>query len=411
MLRRFPIFCLGCLILWGATPSLAPCFAQTPEGQPIRVLANTHAVSFGQQIGFHLEAISETPFTSIVLAYRTSDTQGTTVETISIRPSTSVSVDHVHEIARRYVRPFVLVSYWWTLADASPARLVTEPQHFVYADNRFDWQTLSADALNVHWYRGDLKVAQQALDVAIAGLSRAQQDIGQSAVRPIEVYFYANADDMRAALPPGSAQDAEALTLYETNVILISFGPEAVYIPELRRVLPHEVTHALLHEAMSNDHDRVPLWLSEGLATSVQYSFAPDPEAQSLLLETARQGTWLPLQDLCAMFPHDAAGSRLAYAESASAIGYIRDRYGRQGLRDLVAAYGDGSTCEGGVYRALGITLDSLETQWRASLAPQSAWVRFWQINGSWVILSILITAFPLAFLLPVRARTMSARH
>jgi hypothetical protein len=84
---------------------------------------------------------------------------------------------------------------------------------------------------------------------------------------------------------------------------------------------------------------------------------------------------------------------------------FIRDRYGRQGLRDLVAAYVDGATCEGGVYRALGIALEGLESQWLASLTPQSALAAFWQRNGAWVILLILFAALPFVFVLPSHVR------
>jgi hypothetical protein len=108
---------------------------------------------------------------------------------------------------------------------------------------------------------------------------------------------------------------------------------------------------------------------------------------------------------LCAAFPQSSARARLAYAESASVITYIRDRYGRQALRDLVAAYGDGATCEGGVQRVLALSLDRLQAQWSQSLAPQSGWRLFWQNSGAWVVLLALLFLVFLALVIPVRAR------
>jgi hypothetical protein len=393
---------LWCLSLTGLPGGRPPVLAQGS----IRVLESAYAISFGHEMRFSLQVESASPITSVVLAYRTSDTGGTTVETLSVSPATSLRAEYVHQIARRYVRPFVEVTYWWTIVDAAQARLVTEPRQFTYVDDRYDWQMLTGDAVHVHWYRGDLKIAQQALDVAAEGLSRAGQDIAPDVpARPIDVYLYASRADMLAALPPGSPSGVEAMTLNGMNVVLVSFPPEAAYIPDLRRVLPHEATHARIHEATQDAHDRVPLWLSEGLATSMQYAFVPDPVAQTMLEEATRQDALIPLLDLCAAFPRDATSAGLAYAESASVIGYIGDRHGRQAVRDLIAAYVDGATCEGGVYRVLGITLDGLEAQWRASLAPQAGWVTFWRANGAWIILLLLITALPLVFLLPLRAR------
>jgi hypothetical protein len=286
------------------------------------------------------------------------------------------------------------------------ARLTTEPQTFAYADNRFEWQTLSQSVVTIHWYRGDMRVAQKALDAAITGLDRARQDIDINATRqPIDVYLYESADDMQAALPAGTPTGTEALTLYETSVILAASGLQEANVLDLQRILPHEVTHALVHEATQSDFDSVPLWLSEGLATSVQYTFAPDPDAQLLMKDAARDQALISLDTLCAAFPQSPARARLAYAESASVIGYIRDRYGRRALRDLVAAYGDGATCEGGVQRVLSLSLDRLQAQWSQSLAPQSGWRTFWKDSGAWAILLLLSLLFVVPFVIPVRGR------
>jgi hypothetical protein len=188
-------------------------------------------------------------------------------------------------------------------------------------------------------------------------------------------------------------------------VILAASGLQEANVLDLQRILPHEVTHALIHEVTQSDFDSVPLWLSEGLATSVQYTFAPDPDAQLLMKEAARDQALISLDTLCAAFPQSPARARLAYAESASVIGYIRDRYGRRALRDLVAAYGDGATCEGGVQRVLSLSLDRLQAQWSQSLAPQSGWRTFWKDSGAWVILLILSLLIVVPFVIPVRGR------
>jgi hypothetical protein len=384
------------LFIWAgiAYGTLAPALAFAEE--PIRVRASTHTFVFGQTMRFSLTVSSASPVQSVVLAYRTSDTPGTTIEALRFDAGTSVSVDHVHEIERRYVRPFVQVTYWWTIVNAAGTKLTTEPQTFDYVDNRFDWQVLAEEIVRVHWYQGSLKVAQQALDVAVAGLSRAQQDVHVEGIRKsIDIYLYANVGDLGLALPAGLPLGADALTLYETNVILVPFAPEATHIPQLQRILPHEVTHALLHEATRSDFDQVPAWLSEGLATSVEYTFAPDPNAHLYLEETLSEREPIPLRTLCATFPQDPVSARLAYAESASVIDYIRDVYGRQALRDMVRAYADGATCEGGVRRALGLSLDRLETFWRAQMSPRNSWAAFFEDSASWMILMALFACLP----------------
>jgi hypothetical protein len=392
---------LSLLCVLGSLCDASPVFAE----QPIHVQASTYSLMFGQEVRFHLRVDAPDPIRSIVLAYRTSDNPGTIVETMAFDQGTTVTVDYVHQIRERYIRPFVQVTYWWTIDSMADARLTTEPQTFVYADNRFDWQALSQNVITVHWYRGDVQAAQKALDVAISGLDRARQDIDISTGQPIDVYLYENVDDMQAALPADTPAGTDALTLYETSVILVASGLQEANVLDLERILPHEVTHALIHEVTQSDYDGVPLWLSEGLATSVQYTFSPDPDAQLLMQQAARDQSLISLDTLCAAFPQSSARARLAYAESASVITYIRNRYGRQALRDLVAAYGDGATCEGGVQRVLALSLDRLQAQWSQSLAPQSGWRLFWQNSGAWVVLLALLFLVVLALVIPVRAR------
>lgn len=370
-------------------------FVQAEE--PIAVQVNDHQFAFGHQIHFGLQVSSSAPLQSIVLAYRTSDTQGTTIQTIPFDPALAVTVVHVHDIEQRYIRPFVDVTYWWTILDAAGNKLITEPQSFAYTDNRFSWQIQSRLPVTVHWYDGDAQIAAQALDLTAQAIERARQDIDpEASLQPIDVYLYANVDDLRLALPSSQSYSIEALTLYETSVVLVPYGPQSSHIPNLERILPHEVTHALIHQATENDFDRVPRWLSEGLATSVEYATAPNPDARILVEEALREDRLLDLNVLCADFPRDVIEARLAYAESASLVNYIRDVYGRQTVRDLFAAYADGATCEGGAQRALGFSLDRLQALWQESLMPRSGLALFWQANGAWIVLFAIFAGLPL---------------
>ena len=63
----------------------------------------------------------------------------------------------------------------------------------------------------------------------------------------------------------------------------------------------------------------------------------------------------------------------LSYAESYSIIEFILDRYGPGGLSALVDVFAEGETAEEGVRRALGVSLEELEAEWRATLpAPEA---------------------------------------
>jgi hypothetical protein len=323
---------LGILLcgLWVSAPVRAEGPARAEAA--ITIVASEHSYVFGEEVHFHLQAKADVPIESIVLSYRTSDAQNTRVIELSFEPATAVDVEHVHQVSERYIRPFVEISYWWTIGGTDGTQLTTDPQSFDYIDDRFPWQSLNEGGAVVYWYeRGDraaeVEVAAEALDVAVEAISRAVLDIPLEALaKTIDIYLYANPDDLRLALPAGLPSGAEALTLYETNVVVIPYGPEPAHIPALQRIVPHEVTHALIHEATRSDYDRVPLWLAEGLATSVEHTFVPDPGAQALLDEALARRELFRLETLCAGFPNtDQDARRLAYAQSASVVATIRD--------------------------------------------------------------------------------------
>ena len=99
---------LRALVVLGLVWPGAVYAAQPPAPSPIQVVDNLHSVTFGQEMRFHLALEGSAPITSIVLAYRTSDTQGTTVETIAFSPDRTVGVEHVHDIGERQALPLRL---------------------------------------------------------------------------------------------------------------------------------------------------------------------------------------------------------------------------------------------------------------------------------------------------------------
>ena len=157
----------------------------------------------------------------------------------------------------------------------------------------------------------------------------------------------------------------------------------------MMRDIPHEITHLLVHEAVTPAGYRyVPEWLDEGLATTNER--LPLPEYVLVLDQARTQGQLLPLEDLCVPFPPDPQTAFLAYAQSGSVVRFIRERYGAGGIRALLQAYANGDSCTAGVQHALDISLSGLETAWRASLEPQTPWRATVEQIGVWIALWLL---------------------
>ncbi|HID64187.1 MAG TPA: hypothetical protein EYP49_15820 [Anaerolineae bacterium] len=352
------------------------------EGE-IVVVASTSHYEFGRQLSFHLEAGSASGITQVILSFRATGDATTTVERPQFVAGPSVTVDHTYSLQGRYIKPFSRIEYWWTLSDAAGHRLTTEVQTFSYDDDRFSWQSLAGEGVTVYWYQGPEAFGQAALDVAVEAVPRISVDLGVGTPQPIRAFLYANLSDLEGALPPTGREWVGGQAYPELGTFVAAIPPDDRSLSTMKRVIPHEITHLLIYQAAGGAFGLVPSWLNEGLATLSEE--LPDPEA-AIVLETAlSQGSLVPLETLCGPFPLDAGEARLSYAQSASVVSFIRDRYGRQGLARLVTAYADGASCRGGVERALGVSLEGLETQWRASLQPRNKWLVFLEKAGPWL--------------------------
>jgi hypothetical protein len=353
------LLCLGLILV--SSPSLKA------DGEIVVAESNSH-YEFGRQLNFHLEA---------------SSASGITVEHPQFVAGPSVIVDHTYDLQGRYIKPFSRIEYWWTLSDAAGHRLTTEIQAFSYDDSRFPWQSLVGERITVYWYQGSEAFGQAAMDVAVGAVPRISADLGVGAPQPIRAFLYANLSDLEGALPPTGREWVGGQAYPELGTFVAAIAPDGKSLSTMKRVIPHEITHLLLYQAAGGELGQVPYWLTEGLATLSQE--LPDPEA-AIVLETAlSQDSLVPLETLCGPFPLDAGEARLSYAQSASVVGFIRDHYGRQGLARLIAAYADGASCRGGVERALGVSFEGLETQWRASLQPRNKWLVFLEKAGPWL--------------------------
>jgi tetratricopeptide (TPR) repeat protein len=118
---------------------------------------------------------------------------------------------------------------------------------------------------------------------------------------------------------------------------------------ELRRVLYHEYTHALLY-AMA---PACPLWLQEGLA---QYCSGDKP---------VNVGQVIPLPLLVNGFPSEPRAAFAAYMESLQLVHDLVDKYGMSRLRRLLDKLSSGSDLETAFASSYGQPFSHWAVQWR----------------------------------------------
>lgn len=372
-----------------------PLWAQ--EEPPIAVTATSIYYTFGQQATFDIEVSASAGVAALYLYLQEEGKARVEVAPVPFEPETSVRASLQRDLRLHPFPPFGKVTCWWEVRDGAGHRLTTEPSTFQYVDNRFEWQTVAAGSVWVHTVVDDPAYVQAALDIAQSSLLRITHELESPLQERVDIYVYPSLMDLRAALEMAGREWMGGQARPELGVALVAVPFDDEFTARMEQDIPHELTHLVVYQATGPEgYVHVPAWLNEGLATANQ--MRPDPSLDTLLEQARAEGRLLPLTDLCAPFPSDPQVALLSYAQSASLVRYIRDRYGSAGIRALLAAYADGAGCEGGIVRALDITPERLDLAWRAHLIGISGWTAWLSDNAGWLLLWALglLVALPM---------------
>jgi hypothetical protein len=365
---------------------------------PITVQEASVTYTFGQQAVFSIQATASADITALYLYIQSAGNDRVEVTSVPVDPSPSVQATFTRDLRLFPFPPFGTVNWWWEVRDAAGYQLTTPQATFRYEDNRLNWFRRTAGPATVYSTVDDPQYMQAALDIAAVSLERISRSLNAPVPEKVNIYLYPSLADLQAALRMAGRAWMGGQARPELGVILVAVPHDGGYMAQMEQEIPHELTHLLVYRLAGPEGYRyIPAWLNEGLATANETR--PDPNLDSLLERARNEGRLIPLRNLCPPFSTDPAEALLSYAESGSLVRYIRQQYGDSGIRALLQAYADGADCDGGVQRALHITLDQLERAWRADLSGMGKWMVWIADNASGLALwgmSVLL-ALPIA--------------
>jgi hypothetical protein len=317
--------------------------------------------TFGKEITFSARLQADEPIRSAGLSFQAEGEPN--ARSIPVSVDQGGQARYTYPLEAGMLRPFARITFWFQVTLAGGESVSSPRYYFTYDDNRHAWQTLQDAGLRVHWYDGDAAFGQAALQAAQAGVQTVRAMLPVPSDAPTDIYIYASAADVQEALGLGGLTWVSGHASPDLGVVLVSITPGGDQADGLENEIPHELVHVLLYRLTGTAYDRLPTWLREGLAALAEQ--APNPDNARLLAHAAGNQTLLPLSDLCGLFPQDASGASLAYAESASFTRYLGETYGTSGLQDLIQAYAGGQSCQAGATHAVGLSLTQLETRWQ----------------------------------------------
>jgi hypothetical protein len=295
------------------------------------------------------------------------------------------------DLSQNPLPAFAAIEYWYrgTLNDGS--NFASQHFEFTYRDDRFEWQSLSTEQFEIHWYGRDEGFGNAVLAAAEEGLENIEKMVEVPKPEGLGFYVYASSQDLQSALQSSSKSSAWIAGHADPSLghSLVSIPTNTSQVLEVKRQIPHELTHLLLYQKLGEGYANLPRWLNEGLATNAEIS--PDPNYPVLLQRGYERDVLLPLASLCESFPNDAANFQLAYVQAASFTRYLQTKFDTEGIEDLLRAYGQGVSCQEGIVTALGKSLFELEREWRQEQFDESAILSAFQNLWPWLLILVLI--------------------
>ncbi len=357
-----------------AHPNSAGIIIREQAQNAISVQISTAAVDFPYKLTFNLAANGDVNITDIRLRftidrdYFASVFSESFVEFTPIifqgAPGTAVQTSWVMDMQKTGgLPPGSMLNYWWVVKDASGRRFESTPQKVEFADNRFQWRNIKQNNITLYWYNGSDAFANQLMVTAQQALVRLESNTGAKLVRPIKIYIYANAQDLKGSMIfPAEWTGGVAFTEYA--IIAIGIAPSNLAWGE--NAIAHELTHLAVHQMTSNPYNELPVWLDEGMA--VYNEGQPDPGMLSTLSKAISSKTLVSVRSLSSPFSAYGDAASLSYGESYSVVNYLITTYGQQKMLALLNTFEQGSAYDDAFKKVYGFDMDQLYALWKQKI-------------------------------------------
>ena len=302
-----------------------------------------------------------------------------TKDTIAFEPGSEVVLEYTLDTRDLTTPPLMTYLFYWEVKDSNGNKYQSEPVIIRYEDNRYDWQVLENEDIGVWWHDRSQAFGQTIFDIAAEAVA-AQQDLFQTDLDFQMLIVISNTNEEFNSWHNIEHDWIGGQTFSDFGITNQIVQGESYQESWLYGVIPHEISHIFFNHVVHNPVVSVPVWLNEGVA---QYNEFISHEWEIGLVESAAENnTLIPLTSLEDGFgSYDVDRVYLSYAEAYSAVAYLVDTYGSEGLSALLKAYKDGEATDKAFQNALGISADQFELDWADSVGAEN-----YQIPTPWVM-------------------------
>lgn len=335
-------------------------------------LTSSVQVSFPTSVAFKVKAQSDASIVNLRLHYNVHRQNYADVVSegwAQFNPAASVDTQWVWDMRKSSLPPGTQVDYWWTAVDAAGKTAQTSRSTISFEDNRYKWQSITAEPVTLLWYSGDRSFANALLTAAQEGLQRIERDTGANPQGNARIYIYASTKDLQGSqLFPQQWEGGVTFGGFD----IIAIGISQSQLAWGQRAIAHELTHWVVGQVTFNYYGAgLPTWLDEGLAT---YGEGPlSTQYQASLNNAIKSNKLMSVRSLSSPFSAIAEQAYISYGESNSIVTFLIQTYGKDKLAQLLDVFHQGSGYDEALNQVYGFDQDGLDTLWRQSLGLKTS--------------------------------------
>jgi hypothetical protein len=344
----------------------------TEASSPITTGSTTITNNYPDSVLFEMEATSTAgSINAVELHIGVRGSPSLRVEPAEFEPGPQVNASYAWSTFQQQIAPGTPVEISWVVQDDAGNKHTSGPEQYVVLDAGFDWQSLETEDVILWWYEGDEEFGQLVFDSATRALAELKANTGRTLPYRLHVVIYSNDEDFDAwhsyvrEWVAGEAHPEQGLTI---QII----PPDRARVNEwyTKDMMPHEIAHLFFYQvAHAPTGFNPPTWLNEGFAQ--YHEFLPQEHVLQWVRDVALQDELIPLRILGGAFTGDEQRIHLQYAESLSAVTFLFERWGTEGMSTLLSAFKNGSNTDEAIALATGLTFEEFQLAWWEWLGGQ----------------------------------------
>jgi thioredoxin-like negative regulator of GroEL len=223
----------------------------------------------------------------------------------------------------------------------------------------------------------DELIVDLAGDVLESAYTTITTDLGYQPPGKVRVEILARVSDLArvSTLTERAIETSGTIALCKYNKLMIVTPRATLTGYSWMDTLAHEYTHYVITRAT---HDRMPIWLHEGLAKFEESRWRAEPGTTGMgrinehLLATAlKKGRLITFEEMhpsMALLPSQEAAAT-AFAEVYSFVAYLHSKVGYAGVRGVLERIRDGRTERRAVAEVLETSWEDAQAAWKTYLA------------------------------------------